>query len=385
MWHSLWRSHFSTCFSSHSTYLLWTMQCPHSILKHGWKEGVAATVEKYRIGAKTCSACDFLLRVVEEYLPGWIYGSNKESNHAGNLRIIELCFWITHKFWCPPLVILRQVPQVGNATEKRSEEDQLPDGWDENAYNFGSFCCFRLPQSKFSIRYHEYLWTNCWSEGYLDKASFTDVYSPIFDTEIVIRESLDIVEDSSSTMAFDRVARWLSHCLKNDDECRIPTPNYMPRGLLNVGSDQGCHPFLFEPTRAEPYVCLSYCWGADVYDVLKTTKENLQSHYKAIPLPAFPQTIRDVVLVCRVMNLQYLWVDSICIVQDDPTGWLHDSAQMRDITWIHTSPYLHKNQHLARKASWDLKSLDNENGSGNSSFLCLQMLVDQETRSLLCR
>jgi len=148
----------------------------------------------------------------------------------------------------------------------------------------------------------------------------------------VLHQSLDVIEDFLSQAAFDRAAKWLSYCLEHDDECKNLHSDFMPRRLLNVGSSVGsCDPFLFEPVEPAPYVCLSYCWGPDVHDVLKTTKANLDSHYRAVPYASLPLTIRDAVIVCRRLQISNLWVDSLCIVQDDKTSWLQDSAQMHDI------------------------------------------------------
>lgn len=106
----------------------------------------------------------------------------------------------------------------------------------------------------------------------------------------------------------------------------------MPRRLLNVGSiETNVEPFLFEPFEPVQYVCLSYCWGPDVQDVLKTTKENLKSHYAEVPFVSMPATIQDAVTVCRRLGICYLWVDSLCIVQNDRGSWFQDSAQMREI------------------------------------------------------
>lgn len=144
--------------------------------------------------------------------------------------------------------------------------------------------------------------------------------------------SLAVAEDSSSNMAFERAAQWLSHCLENDEECRPRASSFMPRRLLDVGSmDRPSDPFLLEPTDPAPYVCLSYCWGVDTEGVLKSTETNLAAHYQAVPYTSMPATIQDAVTVCRRLKIAYLWVDSLCIVQDDITSWLEDSAQMHEI------------------------------------------------------
>ena len=144
-------------------------------------------------------------------------------------------------------------------------------------------------------------------------------------------ESLEVTSDSSSAMAINRISKWLSHCLENDEQCHIPNPNYMPHRLLNVGSDAGRDPFLFEPTSPVPYVCLSYCWGPDPIGILKTEQKNLKDHYEGIPLSRLPKTIRDTIFLCRGLNLENLWIDALCIVQNDPEAWLQDAAQMNQV------------------------------------------------------
>ena len=144
-------------------------------------------------------------------------------------------------------------------------------------------------------------------------------------------ESLEVASDSSSAMAIDRISKWLSHCLANDEHCHIPNPKYMPHRLLNVGSDVGRDPFLFEPKSPVPYVCLSYCWGKDTSGILKTLQENLKDHYEGIPLSQLPKTIRDTIYLCRGLKLENLWIDSLCIVQNDKESWLQDAAQMHQV------------------------------------------------------
>ena len=141
---------------------------------------------------------------------------------------------------------------------------------------------------------------------------------------------MNIIKDNSLPSASGRVAKWLSHCLQNHEQCKNPYTDYMPRRLLHVGSEN-TSPFLFKPSRRAPYVCLSYCWGIDTGDILKTTKLNLEAHYMAVPFSELPNTIRDAVTLCRALQLENLWVDSLCIIQDDKESWLQDSGEMDKI------------------------------------------------------
>lgn len=76
------------------------------------------------------------------------------------------------------------------------------------------------------------------------------------------------------------------------------------------------------PPSPVPYAALSYVWGTA--PVLRTLKSNLAAlrlpgafDHPEFPLPA---TIRDAVTLCARLGVRYLWVDSLCIVQDDPAS-----------------------------------------------------------------
>jgi hypothetical protein len=143
--------------------------------------------------------------------------------------------------------------------------------------------------------------------------------------------SLDMIEDTRSKLALERISKWLLHCIENHESCKPPDPSYIPRRLIHVGSSGKEEPSLVEPSKPVLYLCLSYCWGPDTKDVLVTTAANLASHYKAIPLATVPATIRDAISICRGLGFSYLWVDALCIIQGDQKEWLKDSAQMREI------------------------------------------------------
>ncbi|KAL7914046.1 heterokaryon incompatibility protein domain-containing protein [Trichoderma velutinum] len=149
-------------------------------------------------------------------------------------------------------------------------------------------------------------------------------------------QALEITSDSSSKSALDRASRWLSHCLEHDEACEFPNTGFIPRLLIDVGShDNLREPFLYRPTEVTPYACLSYCWGSDTKDILRTTADNLESHYKSIPLSKLPLGIKDAIIVCRGLKIRSLWVDSLCIVHDDSGAWRRDAAELNSI-YLHS-------------------------------------------------
>jgi len=81
--------------------------------------------------------------------------------------------------------------------------------------------------------------------------------------------------------------------------------------------------------RAERYVALSYCWGGRT--PLRTTWENLKSHIRSLSSQDLPQTFVDAIAVTSALGVKYIWIDSICIVQDSEQDWAEQSACMAKI------------------------------------------------------
>ncbi|RYP79680.1 hypothetical protein DL769_002820 [Monosporascus sp. CRB-8-3] len=81
--------------------------------------------------------------------------------------------------------------------------------------------------------------------------------------------------------------------------------------------------------REDLYVALSHCWGRE--QILVTTRKTLSDRMKGIALDDMPLTFRDAVKLTRALNLRYLWIDSLCIIQQDAQDWEEQSAVMADI------------------------------------------------------
>lgn len=68
--------------------------------------------------------------------------------------------------------------------------------------------------------------------------------------------------------------------------------------------------------KARPYAALSYCWGGE--QRVKTTIESHSRYMQRIDISELPDTIKDAIFVTIELGLEYLWVDALCIIQDDP-------------------------------------------------------------------
>lgn len=137
----------------------------------------------------------------------------------------------------------------------------------------------------------------------------------------------NIPMNSGSPKAFELVKRWLHVCRMNHTKCAFTSESYTPSRILDI-SHENPKLILREDLRdAIEYVALSHCWG--ISQPLKTVRGNIDSHRKGIPLKSLPATFRDAVKVTKMIGLRYLWIDSLCILQEkDKEDWEREANQM---------------------------------------------------------
>jgi hypothetical protein len=66
-----------------------------------------------------------------------------------------------------------------------------------------------------------------------------------------------------------------------------------------------------------------------------------------MPWATIPRTFQDAIETARAIGLEYIWIDSLCIVQDDPEDWKAESKQMMAI---------YSNAYLTIAATWGTSS-----------------------------
>ena len=107
------------------------------------------------------------------------------------------------------------------------------------------------------------------------------------------------------------------------------TPMLRPSRLIHVGSIT--RPILHLdvsdtlPVDVE-YCSLSHCW--DSGPGLQLTHENFSKLQRSIPLERLPMIFQNAVKCSREMGLEYLWIDSLCIIQDSMDDWRCELPKM---------------------------------------------------------
>lgn len=137
-----------------------------------------------------------------------------------------------------------------------------------------------------------------------------------------------------SEQTVQRLEEWLRSCIDRDGE-HIHCPYFneaqarLPTRVIDVGTEDNGKVKLLVSSEHQvgKYIALSHCWGGKT-PVMTTTK-NLQDHLQEIS--SLPQTFLEAALLTRVLGVRYLWIDSLCILQDSREDWEREAPLMASV------------------------------------------------------
>lgn len=119
--------------------------------------------------------------------------------------------------------------------------------------------------------------------------------------------------------------------------------SFRPTRLIQVHEQDFGIWNLVDETKSitEPYATLSHCWGDSQHATL--TRENISRYKEKNSITGLPKTFRDAIEVARSLGIYYIWIDSLCIMQQDQQDWNEQAVLMRKV-------YTHADCNIA--ASW---------------------------------
>jgi hypothetical protein len=103
-------------------------------------------------------------------------------------------------------------------------------------------------------------------------------------------------------------------CMLEHKNCIQPTSSTLPARLIDVESMKVVRVMVSEQPS---YFALSYVWGRSPFLLLERSNEGLLSRNGSLAIQDLPQTILDATTITRQFGYRYLWVDALCILQDD--------------------------------------------------------------------
>ncbi|KAI8711190.1 Het domain protein [Fusarium sp. LHS14.1] len=136
------------------------------------------------------------------------------------------------------------------------------------------------------------------------------------------------------TLSEDRIAtlkEWLQDCESNHKVCH-PAAKQYPTRMLDVKVNEPlrivARDQILQNKHPIRYATLSHSWGHHV--PIQTTTKTKPLFEDSLSEDLLPRTFQDAVNITRSLGIRYLWIDSLCIIQDDPEDWQAEAAQMRD-------------------------------------------------------
>lgn len=106
-----------------------------------------------------------------------------------------------------------------------------------------------------------------------------------------------------------------------------------PNRLLEITSVNGSSEIklrLIEVSELkESYIALSHSWGN--YQLLSSTTENYRSHLDRIKFEDLPKTFKDTIMVSKSLGVKFVWIDSLCIIQNSIEDWERECPRMASI------------------------------------------------------
>jgi hypothetical protein len=166
---------------------------------------------------------------------------------------------------------------------------------------------------------------------------------------------------SRDAASLDQAARWLAECRNNHGQCGAKEASFQPTRLLFLGDEVQNTIRLVENEASCPiYAALSHRWSEETQQVRLEHHNIAQRRQDGISLRELPPMMQDAISVLRQLGVLYVWIDCMCIIQDDKDDWETEAATMASV---------YANAELTLAATWCAGSGQSlfHDGSGNSS------------------
>jgi hypothetical protein len=177
---------------------------------------------------------------------------------------------------------------------------------------------------------------------------------------------------------FSLLREWLRDCndSHSDHGYDSAKDSDLPTRVLDVGDSETPERLRLRHTKGKlgKYIALSHCWGGAA--PLRTEKATIEAHSQVVKFHHLPKTFQDAVTVARELGVQFLWIDSLCIIQDDKEDWQCESECMEKVfasaycTIAATSARNSNEGFLSRPAKGFVRLVDNSTGTPFSVYAC---------------
>jgi Heterokaryon incompatibility protein (HET) len=126
--------------------------------------------------------------------------------------------------------------------------------------------------------------------------------------------------------------RWFSDCATEHRLCAQKRNEFLPTRLIDISTHTDILPRLLETSEIVSgikYATLSHCWGKHMPKRLQ--QDNLLSMKTKIVFSELSKTFKDAMRITKYLGLRYIWIDSLCIIQDSKEDWQREASLMSKV------------------------------------------------------
>jgi hypothetical protein len=180
-------------------------------------------------------------------------------------------------------------------------------------------------------------WYNRWGRGEKKSSDVTQYPGQ----KSNVKKISSATSSTGSKETLQVVASWLKQCETSHALCRSKrftaegSEKWKPTRLIDLSAShvQKSTICLRERQHVPPgcqYAAVSYCWGMSP-SFLTLTRSTRRHLLEGIEISDLPRTWEETIQILRELSIQYLWIDALCIMQDDEEDWKRESASMSQI------------------------------------------------------
>ena len=141
----------------------------------------------------------------------------------------------------------------------------------------------------------------------------------------------EVSVNTNSDTSWSLVENWLDECAKSHKSCNrlMAIEPSLPSRVIDLGSGEPRLVVVTDDTPILPYATMSHCWGSHM--PLMLLSSNIAELQKRIPISQLSKSFQDAFLITQRLGLNYIWIDSLCIVQDIVADWERESQSMSEV------------------------------------------------------
>ncbi|KAK8127355.1 hypothetical protein PG984_008463 [Apiospora sp. TS-2023a] len=141
-----------------------------------------------------------------------------------------------------------------------------------------------------------------------------------------VRVNLALDDKLGTDSVGPQLDAWLDHCrTAHSGRCAVPeSPSWVPKRLVDLSTLAEGRVVVREteplPGPKPRFVTLSHCWGGpggpQMIRLLPDNRDVFADPARGIQVEQLPRNFQDAVEIARLLKARYIWIDSLCILQD---------------------------------------------------------------------